>query len=337
MNIIILVPIILSFFITIYSLPRWIKKAKEINLLWEDMNKKSKEKVAGSGGTIVLISFIISTLIYVAIKIFYFDSQEKIIEILALLNCVLLLGVVGIIDDLFGWHKGGLSKRIRLLLCFIASIPLIVINAGTHMIDIPFYGLVNIGILYPLLIVPLAIAGTSTVFNFLAGFNGLEARQGIILIGSLSLVSYLIGERWISIIGLILISSLIAFLFFNKYPAKVFPGNVLTYPVGGMIAIMAILGNFEKITLFFFIPYFIEMILKLRGNLKKHSFGKPKKDGSLELRYDKIYSLNHIAIIIGKKIKPSHKVYEKDVVLIVNIIQLLFIIVGFVIFKNSLF
>jgi len=79
------------------------------------------------------------------------------------------------------------------------------------------------------------------------------------------------------------------FYIFNKYPAKVFPGDVLTYSVGAIIAITAILGNIEKIAVFFFIPYIIEVVLKSRGRLKKASFAEVQEDGSLKNRYNKFY------------------------------------------------
>ena len=101
----------------------------------------------------------------------------------------------------------------------------------------------------------------------------------------------------------------------------------MTYSIGMMIAAIAILGNLEVIALLFFIPYIIEIILKARGRLKKYSFGKPNEDGSLDLAYDKIYGLEHLSIKILKKIKPSHKVYEKDVVNLINGFQLLIIII----------
>ena len=64
-----------------------------------------------------------------------------------------------------------------------------------------------------------------------------------------------------------MVGALIGFYIYNKFPAKVFPGDILTYSVGALIAGMAILGNFEKIAVFVFIPYIIETILKSRGKL----------------------------------------------------------------------
>jgi UDP-N-acetylglucosamine--dolichyl-phosphate N-acetylglucosaminephosphotransferase len=238
-----------------------------------------------------------------------------------------LVSGIGLVDDLFGWRQGGLSKRSRIILVLLAAVPLMVINAG----EATMLG-INLGLWYPLLIIPIGIVGATTVFNFLAGFNGLETSQGIIILSALAIVTYLTGNAWLSVVTLCLVASLFAFYIFNINPAKVFPGDVLTYAIGAFIATMAILGNAEKIALFFFIPYLFEMVLKLRGKLKKQSFGKPNPDGSLELPYDKIYGLEHLAIFILKKIKPSKKVYENDVVWGINLFQIMIILLGFALF-----
>ena len=45
--------------------------------------------------------------------------------------------------------------------------------------------------------------------------------------------------------------------------------------------------------------------------------------------YEKIYGLEHLSILILKKIKPSKKVFEKEVVYLINGFQILIIILGF--------
>lgn len=337
MEIMLLFSLVISFLLTVMVLPLWIKKTKQIGFLWEDMNKplkKGKRKnVAASGGVVVVISFVLGVLYYIAIRTFLIDSANGIsLEIFSLLSVILILAMVGIIDDLFGWKHGGLSTRVRLVIAFMASIPLVVINAGVSTMTLPFLGPINFGILYPLLIIPIGIAGATTTYNFLAGYNGLEASQGILILSFLSFVAYKTGSPWLSLIGLIMVAALIGFYIFNKYPAKVFPGDSITWAVGALIAGMAILGNFEEIAVFIFIPYIIETGLKLRGKLEKHSFAKPNKDGSLEMPYKKIYGLEHLAIYILKKYKSSKKVYEKEVVYLINSFQIFIIVVGFLIF-----
>jgi len=330
------ISVLLSFVLTLYALPKWIKKCREVGFLWEDMNKiKRVKNVAASGGIIVVIAFVLGVLSYIAIKTFILNGNGENLEIFALLNVILILALVGFVDDVLGWTFRGLSIRFRLFLAFVASIPLIVINAGTDVISIPFLGIVNLGILYPLVFIPIGIAGAATTYNFLAGFNGLETGQGIIIISFLSLVSYLIGSIWLAVIGLCMVSGLLVFYFYNRYPAKVFPGDVLTYSIGALIAGMAILGDYEKIAVFVFIPYIFETVLKLRGHLEKQSFAKVNEDKSLDIPYGKIYGLTHLSVLILKKFK--NKVYERDVVRLIFGFQIFICLLAIIIFREGIF
>lgn len=335
MNPILLLSLLIGFIFSIVFTPLWIKKSKKVGLLWEDMNKFNHPRnVASSGGIIVVMSFVLGVLFYIALKTFIIGDGES-LKIFSLLSVILILGLLGLTDDLLGWKHGGLSVKARIVMALLASIPLVVINAGVHSMNFPFLGLINLGLLYPLFLIPLGIAGAATTYNFLAGFNGLEAGQGIIILSFLSLIAYSTGSAWLAIVGLCMVVSLIGFYFYNKFPAKVFPGDIMTYSIGALIAGMAILGNFEKIAVFLFIPYILETGLKLRGGLKKQSFGRPQKDGSLEEPYKKVYGLEHISIRILKKIKG--KAYEKEVVYLIFCFQIIICLLSLLIFKTSLF
>ncbi len=336
MNILLTIPIILSFVMTLFLLPYWIGKAKRIGLVWEDMNKyKTPKNVAGSGGIVVVTAFILGVLCYVAIKTFIIETDISVVSIFAMLATVTIAAMIGFVDDLFGWVHGGLSAKFRIILAIFASIPLMVINAGYSRMDIPFMGLTELGIFYSLVLIPLGVTGAVTTYNFLAGFNGLEAGQGIIILSFMSFIAYLTGNSWLAIIGLCMVVALLGFYKYNRFPARVFPGDVMTYAIGGLIAAMAILGNFEKIAVFIFTPYIIEVGLKLRGGLKKQSFGIPQKDGSLEMPFEKIYGLEHLAIWILKKIKG--KAYESDVAYLIHSFQIIICILALIIFRSSLF
>lgn len=328
-----IIPLLVGFFTTLFLIPLWIKKAKDIGLIWEDMNKVDKTKnISGSGGLIVMTGFLLGVLSYVSIKTFLLKTDLTTVDIFSLLMTVLIAGVIGFIDDIFGWAKGGLSSKFRIFLLFFAAIPLMVINAGESiMMGFEF------GVIYPLILIPLGIVGATSTFNFLAGYNGLETSQGIILLSALGIVCLTTGNSWLSLICLIMIMCLLGFYIFNKYPAKVFPGDVLTYSIGALIASVAILGNIEKIAIFFFIPYIIETALKIRGGLKKQSFGKANKDGSLEMPYDKIYGLEHLSIYLLKRFKKNKKVYEREVVYLINLFQIIIILLGFLLFRNTVF
>jgi len=328
------IPILVSFLISLFFIPYWIRKSKEIGLMWPDMNRYSKDKVAGSGGIAPILGFVISILIFIAYRTFVLRTDDFLVEILSMLSVVLLLSGYGLVDDLLGWRKGGLSRRSRYILVALASIPLIVINAGKSDILLPIIGNVDLGLFY-LIAIPIGITGAAFTFNNLAGFNGLEAGQGILILSAFGIVSYFTGNSWLTIIAFCMVAALLAFLFYNFYPAKVFPGDSLTYAVGGLAGAIAILGNFEKIGVFFFIPFIFETLLKLRGGLKKQSFGKPNKDGTLGLRYEKLYSLNHIAIFLLMKLGMNPT--QKKVVYAIWILQIIVIILGFIIFREGVF
>ncbi len=327
---ILIIPLLLAFFLSFFFALVCIKRAKNAGFVGKDVHKTSKKDVAEIGGISTLIGFVFGTLIYVAIKTFYFKTTGNLVEILSLMSVILMASFIGLFDDLLGW-KIGLNKKIRIFFLIFASIPLIVINAGeSEMMGI------QLGLLYPLFFIPLGIVATSATFNFLAGYNGLETSQGILILSALSIATWLNGKSWLSMISLIMIFCLLAFYIYNKYPSEIFPGDILTYSVGALIGSIAILGNIEKISVFFFIPYIIETILKCRGGLKKESFAKLNRDETLEMPYEKVYSLTHLSILILKKIKPSGKVYEKDVVYLINLFQTAVIALGFVLFGREL-
>ena len=317
---------LVSFLTTLVIVPKWIKRAYQEGLTGRDMHKVDKRVVAEAGGIGVLGGFILGVFLYVAINTFYFQDQIHVLEILGLLGVLFLAALIGVVDDLLGW-KRGLSRRVRILMLIFAAVPLMVLNVGQSTV----MG-INFGLFFPLILIPLGVVATTTTFNFLAGYNGLETGQGIIMLVALAIVTFLVGKAWLSVVALCMVASLIAFYTFNRYPSKVFPGDMMTYVIGALIACIAILGNIEKIAIFFFIPYILECILKSRGKLKKESFAKLNKDGSLEQPYEKIYGLEHLAIKILKTIKPSKKVYEREVTFLIHGFQIVVIAIGFLIF-----
>lgn len=312
---------LVSFFATFFITPIWIKRATKAGLTGIDMNKFEKKNVAEIGGIPVIAGILAGILTYLAVKTFYFKSTDNVIEIFALIAVVLIISLIGLVDDILGW-KIGLRQRQKPFLCLLAAIPLMVINAGQSAITLPLIGRIDMGILFPLLVVPIAISGASNGFNMLAGYNGLEAGMGVIILSVLGLFAYP-SAPWISLIAFSAVAALIAFLFYNKYPSKIFPGDTMTYCIGALIATIAILGNVEKIAFILFIPYFIQLILKARGKMKKESFAKPQKDGSIEKPYSKIYGLEHLAIFFIKKIKK--KVYEKDIVFAILLLEIIIV------------
>jgi len=323
---------VLAFFVSLGLTKWWITLSKEHKeMLQPDMNKyKSKPTISKAGGLAVTIAITLSVLVYIFFKTFILHSPTHEVEVLSITITLLLACFIGFIDDIFGWGKSAITGYKKILMTIPIAIPLMVINAGQSAMALPFLGTIDFGIIYPLVIVPLAIIGTTNGFNLLAGFNGMEAGLGVVAFAGLGVIAYLTSQLWLVLIAGIIISALLGFLIFNKNPAKIFPGNTLTYILGGLFGSLAIIGNMEKPALIIFIPFILEGFLKLRSRFKAWNFGIPNKDNSLEPRYKKNYSLTHIALRVLKKIKPSRKVYENDITFFIILLEIILIAIAVV-------
>ena len=324
-NITLIICFIVSFTASLFLIPTWIKKATNGGFFGKDIHKLDKRPVAEMGGVVVMIAFVLGLLCYVALTIHKPNTENHTVMILGILSAILITIIIGILDDVLGW-KIGLRQYEKPIITLLAVIPIAIIVTDSS-VYLPFIGDVQFGILYPLLIIPLIILFTTNSFNMLAGYNGLEAGQGILILGTLGFMTFSIGEFWPGAIAFIMVFALVAFLIHNFYPARVFPGDSLTYSVGALIGIIAIVGKIECVLLILMIPYFLEFILKLRGRFQKESFSKLNKDGSLYV--DGIYGMEHVMVRIIGKFK---KVREYDVVLGLWALQLILCIIAWMVF-----
>ncbi|MEM2932907.1 MAG: glycosyl transferase family 4 [Candidatus Pacearchaeota archaeon] len=314
-----------SFLVGVWFTKRWINVARRQNLLGKDMNKPSKQLVPEAGGIAVVMTVILSLMLYIFFKTFILKTETHLLEASALIITLLLACFIGFIDDILGWKKGIAGWK-KVALSIPIAIPLAVINAGHSSMAIPFFGQVDFGLLYPLLLVPLGIIGATNGYNLLAGYNGLEAGLGVIIFSALGIISLATQQLWLALFAGIVIFALLAFLIYNWYPAKVFPGDSLTLSLGALVASFAILGNMEKAAVILFIPFIIEGILKARSKFKAENFAKQSPFG-LTKPYQKFYSLTHLTLALLNKIKRKTK--EIDVVITLYIFQLVFVALAF--------
>lgn len=303
--------LLVSFLTTWAIVKKWICKSAKFGLVGLDMNKPGKPKVPEMGGICVVFGFVQGILIYLGIMAFCFGSYEH-ASVLAVLCTVLMTCIIGIVDDISGW-KIGLEQWQKFVLTFLASLPLMVVNAGNFTMSLPIAGTIDLGLLYPLLVTPVGIIGASNSFNMVAGYNGLEAGMGVIILSALSCFAFIGGRQDAMVLALCMAASLLAFIRFNWYPAKVFPGDTMTYSVGALMACVAILGDMEKIAVILFVPYAVDFFLQLRCGFHVEAFAIVNEDGSLDQPGPGLYHLTHLAIAVLKRVK--RKVYERDVVL----------------------
>ncbi len=322
-------------------MPISIRFARAIGVVGRDIHKKGNPEVAEFGGLCVVPGFLAGIFVYITIKTFFYSNTVGLIEILAVISTILIITIMGILDTLTSLMKRregknklekfkrvGIRQIISFLLPFPAAIPLVAVNAGMTTMGIPFIGDVNFGILYPLLLIPIGIVGASNATNMLGGLNGSEAGMGFVALLSLGIFSLLRGNTIAALISLTFSVALLAFLKYNWYPSKVFPGD-LTYVIGAVIASVAIVGNMEKFALYIFAPWIIEFFLKLRSRFKAESFGILQDDGVLKAPYKKVYSLTHIFMKIGR-------FKEQQISLFLILTEVLVCLISFIIVLTSL-
>ena len=297
MTILPLISAIISFLVVLYLTPWLIKYLKKIGLTVKDQNKKDKPLVPISGGIAVMAGLFMGIMTYLFFQTFYFHYKYPTVYLFAGLTTIMMITLVGFVDDLLIKSKdasSGLKQWQKPLLTLTAAIPLMVINAGATAMWIPFIGRIDFGLIYPLILIPIGVIGAANMVNILAGINGLETGMGIIYTGMLGLYAYVNKSETAALIALLIFSALIAFYIYNKYPAKILPGDSLTYLLGGSIAVIAIIGNIEKAAIIASIPFFIEFILKWRSKFKAKSYGYYYKGNVKSYHNNKIYSLIHL-------------------------------------------
>ena len=247
---------------TLLCVPWIIPKLERAGFVGRDMNKADRGKIPNIGGFAIIFGFSVGVLLAIGLFTFLgtFGGHFSPPLILAAFSTVLLMSLIGVFDDLFSIHQ-----FIKAILPLFAALPLIAVNAGATSMDIPLIGSVDFGILYALVLIPVGITGASNVTNMLAGFNGLEAGMGSVACFSLGLIALLDGKTESAVLLFSMLGALLAFFYYNGYPAKVFMGDAGTLSIGAVIASAVIVGNYEMAGVIVILPYILDFFIKAKN------------------------------------------------------------------------
>ncbi len=283
-----------------------IKYLKAVGIVGIDQHKKDKPVIASSGGTIVATGVFSGLLTFIALSVFVTKANINLLNLMAALLTVQTITVIGFLDDIYLNKKPekdksgeimlrrGLSQLEKTVLLIPAAIPLMAVNAGVSSMILPFIGKVQFGLLYPLILVPIGVVCVASAVNMLGGFNGLEASMGAIALTGIGVFALMNNSVEAAAIALTGAAALIAFLKFNFYPAKVLPGDSLTYLIGALIASSVIIGNIERFGVIVFTPWIIEAFIKAKQRFRATCLARVDEKGLLHPKNDKIESLTHL-------------------------------------------
>ncbi|MGQ4833409.1 MAG: hypothetical protein ACP6IS_05925 [Candidatus Asgardarchaeia archaeon] len=299
-----LILLIISFVISfalVYLVAMFMRK---IGHTGKDIHKKNHPEIPESVGLAIVISIAITAtaaLIMMPQIWNYF---------LAYILSVLIAGIIGLIDDF-----KILGPKIKPLILMLAGVPIIVLQAYTPYLRLPFLGNARLFFVYPFIILIAMSLGTNAV-NMLDVYNGAMPSTALIVAIGLVLAAYMKQSNIGIYLSIILIGSLIAYLYFNRYPAKVFSGDTGSLAVGAALVSIAIMARLEFFIVIAMLPYILnsyEIIFSI-GGLKER---REMKERPTRVNPDETIEANkskHAPITLTRLILAKGKLKEYEIV-----------------------
>lgn len=254
-----------SFFITLVLTPLWTKILFKYKLrkqiragvspIYEEMHKH-KEGTPTMGGVLIW-----GTVLLLALIFWWFSKlwPEGLIgklnfvsrgQTFVPLGAMVISALVGMADDLFGIfkigpHGGGLRVRNRIFLYLLVALGgawWFFYKLEWNFINIPFLGDFTVGLWYiPIFIFVISAAAHSA--NITDGLDGLAGGVFLTMFAAFGAIAFIQGRMDLVVFTSAIIGALIAFLWFNIYPAKFFMGDTGSMALGVTIGIIAMLTN----------------------------------------------------------------------------------------------
>lgn len=206
----------------------------------------------GGGLLILLTTAILFPALLLTLKFFFvpitavytLDHELKI-----LIFTFLSFGVLGLYDDLkktFSWAKDsffGLKLRHKLIIEIVLALIIsywLYSDLRIEILHIPFFGVLDLGFLF-IPFATLVIIAFSNAFNITDGLDGLASGVLMIALSALLIISAAILDTPLSVFIALWLGALIAFLYFNVYPARIILGDVGALSFGATFAVIGLL------------------------------------------------------------------------------------------------
>lgn len=226
---------------------------------------------------------------------------------LTLAVCILFGGFMGLLDD---WMD--LKWRYKAFMPLIAALPLIYFAMDMHArtsITLPFFGVIDFGIWYFYLIIPLIVMIVTNTVNMLGGFNGLESFCPAIVILGLMSISALTSTYYLLMLGPIIFWLILTAL---NLKGKIFVGNSGSFAIGMTIASFAVIADVKLSLLISIIPYIFNSSLILLTVFFTH------KKALITFKDNKLESDHKRSLVTA--ITYHRPLTERQIVAIVSII-----------------
>jgi len=235
-----------------------------------DIHKPWKPEIPEACGLTILLMIIIATIPLLLL------SNIDPLKIVVFIMVVGFNGTIGLLDDLYV-----LSARLKVVIPALSSIPLIVFSQYTPRPILPLVGGLRITIVY-LLLLPLALSIAVNVMNMADTHNGILPSTSLIVaitLAAASLISYLKGLCDLTgfYLSLITIAILVGYTPYNLYPARIFNGDVGSFTLGSILALIAIYSRTEMLLIIALTPHILNalnILISIGGFKERREIGK---------------------------------------------------------------
>lgn len=271
---------ILSILIGFLLVP-FLRKKKIGQTISVFLKNKHKEKdgIPTMGGLI----FILSTLITIFL-LFITNKIEYTTNLFIILFVFIGYASIGFIDDFLiikRKNNNGLTEIQKLfgqLIIAIIFFYLFMKTGHEPSMYISTLGIeIHMGWLYGAFILFVLIASSNAV-NITDGLDGLAGGLSLISFLAFGLIAWnstwIAGSGDIAVFCFIMVGSLMGFLFYNTYPAKIFMGDTGSLALGGSLASIAILTNHEITFIIIMLVFIVETLVCIIQTLSVMYNGK---------------------------------------------------------------
>ena len=236
---------VIAFIVSYILTPYMAHVGKKQNMVDIPGHRKiHEEAIPNLGGIVIFFGFLLSLLFIIQI-----EGQFRILLIGGVI--ILLLGVVDDIANLSPKHKF-IIQMIPALIVVIYNSDLINNFIANQLKSFDLLGY----LLYPILI--LWIVGVTNSINLIDGLDGLACGVSIISLITFFILGLRQNFETLNLVSIALAGSMLAFLRFNFYPAKIFLGDSGSTFTGFMLASVGALWLLNSGNAFFiFIPIII--------------------------------------------------------------------------------
>lgn len=199
---------------------------------------KSKAKTPSLGGVLFVLVPVFSLVVVSPNSLL--DTR---LVLVLLVYCA--YGLIGFIDDykiILERNNKGLSAKAKFMMQLVLAIIFYFIfkQELSSSIDIPFIDLsIELGPLYVVFVL-FIFTGSSNAVNLTDGMDGLAGGTSLIALIPFAVFAYLQNETYVFGFICALITSLLAYLWFNKHPAKIIMGDTGALALGAVLAAIAL-------------------------------------------------------------------------------------------------